>query len=30
MHTVNTPTANLRTQTGYFLRHYFEMCIPMC
>lgn len=27
---VVTPRAPRRRQTGHFLRHYFEMCIPMC
>jgi hypothetical protein len=25
-----TPTASGRRQIGHFVRHYFEMCLPMC
>jgi hypothetical protein len=25
-----TPSLSLRSQIGHFLRHYFEMCLPMC
>jgi hypothetical protein len=25
-----TPRVRRRRQTGHFIRHYFEMCIPMC
>jgi hypothetical protein len=25
-----TPVVSRRRQTGHFVRHYFEMCLPMC
>ncbi len=30
MQTLHTPSVSRRTQVGHFLRHYFEMCVPMC
>jgi hypothetical protein len=30
MDTVVTPRVSLRGQIGHFVRHYFEMCVPMC
>jgi hypothetical protein len=30
MTTVITPGISLRSQIGHFLRHYIEMCVPMC
>jgi hypothetical protein len=30
MDTALTPRISLRSQIGHFVRHYFEMCLPMC
>jgi hypothetical protein len=30
MDAVITPTSSLRSQIGHFVRHYIEMCVPMC
>jgi hypothetical protein len=30
METALAPSASVRGKVGRFLRHYFEMCIPMC
>jgi hypothetical protein len=30
METAIAPSTSARSQIGHFVRHYFEMCVPMC